>query len=273
MNPRHAIPGALLLAVLALPASASALPAGAVYTGTVATPQAPQKTAPAYIRLSADPNKPADAGIYYLGKCADGTFAGNIFVYDKTDVIRGGKLRRSQKFDPIKTADGGSIVETATSRLTFTNSRVTGTFRVTGVKTNPDGSTVNCDTGAQRLSLRRGRSYGGVMSKTFMPLVITPGRTSARVSVRAEAACKPAGTLGRAITIRVPVDGRSFRESDDVSYTQANGTKVELDYTIRGTLGRTKSTGTMRVTATSTRADGTAGPTCDSGTLKFATRR
>ena len=275
MNPRHLALAAITLGALAVPATASALPKGGVYTGTATTPNGVQDRSPAYFRLGADPTKPADARIFYTSTCADDTVLSNFFFYDATDRIVDGKLRRVQRLDDAKLPDGSTIADTATTRLTFTDTRVTGTFRIQTVKTLPDGQKVDCDTGTMRVALRRNGGYGGFLLPQEGPAVLTrPSRSAVRLHLRVGATCKPAGDLARSFVIRAPLSDGRFRRDGELRYTQAsNGTKVTLKYVLRGTLARSRATATLRVRATTVRADGSAGPSCDSDELAMTLRR
>jgi hypothetical protein len=266
---------ALAAAALAFPAGASALPAGGVYTGNVTTPNGPQPRSAAFLRLSADPTKPADAGIYYIGRCPDGSVFANVYYYDRTDKISRNRLNRVQRFDAEKLPDGSTLQETATTRLTFTDTTVRGTFRVQAVKTLAGGQTLRCDTGTMRVALRRSGAFGGRLAKQAWPATLTTTSRSARLALRVTAPCKPAGELGRSLTIQVPLSRRGrFDDDGRTTYTQAsNGTRVTLNWDVAGTVGRTRATGTIRVRATTVRADGTAGPTCDSGVVRMALAR
>ena len=268
------IAGVAAAAALALPATASAQAPGGVYVGTSTTPFAPQPSSPAFIRLGSDPTKPADARVFYMMRCEDGTFASNVFIYDNTDTIRDGRLRKVQRFDPVKQPDGWTLQETSTTRLTFTRTTVRGTFRMDGVKTLVSGQKLQCTTGLQRLSLRRAGGYGGELRPQEQPAVLTRSGRDARLHVRFNAPCQPQGALGRVIVVRAPMrDGRFSREGT-IAYTQpSDGTRVRLAYTVSGTVGRTRVTGALRVRVTSTRANGDVGPTCDSGRQQLRLRR
>ena len=274
MSRRSATFVAIAAGALALPASAQALPAGGVYTGTVGTPKAPQPTQPAFIRLGADGKAPADARIYYHHRCADGSVLTAAFYYDKTDTIRDGKLRRVQQLEEQKMPDGATITEKVTSRLTFTDTSVTGTIRMDAVKTPAGGQPIACDTGDMRVNLKRRNGYGGAITPFDMPAVLTrTSRTKVRMHVRATADCQPSGRLGRAIAVTGTLRDGRFSGDGDVKYTQADGTRVTVGYDLAGRLRGTAATGTLRIKVTSVRANGDTGPTCDSKSRRFALRR
>jgi hypothetical protein len=266
--------GVAAAAALALPAAASAQAPGGVYVGTTTNPRAPQTSSPAFIRLGSDPTKPADARVFYMMRCDDGSFASNVFIYDDTDTIRGGRLRKVQRFEPVRQPDGTTLQETSTTRLTFTRTSVRGTFRMDGVKTLASGQVLRCSTGVQRLSLRRNGGYGGELLPQEQPAVLTRSGRDARLRVRFNAPCQPQGTLGRVIAVRAPLRDGRFAGEGEIAYTQpSDGTRVRLAYTVRGRVGATRVTGTLRVRVTSTRANGDVGPTCDSGEQQLRLRR
>ena len=112
--------------------------------------------APAYLQLGRDPSKAADARIFYVARCDDGSLYSNTMNYDPTDRVRDdGRMRRSQRWEDLRLEDGTILEETQVTDLRFNDTSVTGTVRIEGAKNPPNGRPIPCTTGPMRVSLQR----------------------------------------------------------------------------------------------------------------------
>jgi hypothetical protein len=171
----------------------------------------------------------------------------------------------------------GTMKETVTGKVSKTGV-ARGTYQASITLTTPTGTTIDCSTGARSWkALSSPRIYSGATGDGFPVVVELSARGTKVTTIRFawEAACK--GAEGNAFTdiydeaiTNFPINRRgAWGDSFSKKESHEDGGKADVKYAFGGKVTRTKATGTITITFTSTKPDGSPESSCESGTLRY----
>lgn len=228
---------------------------------------------PLALRLNASRTAIVAVNGYVAGTCSDGSalhvHAGPGF---KGAKVSGGRFTASSD-TPLQyggqdgTTSTGTLHETMTGRITR-DGTATGTYSAATTLTRPDGTTVDCTTGTLKWGAESDPllTFEGATSQGLPIVVDSLAKKVRNVLFAWRATCTRAdGTTYTNYFPEIVSDfrlSRSFHWGAHFTNKEADGTTAS--YTVGGTLGLHKATGTLSVTVTST-----AGTTCRSGKLRY----
>jgi len=203
-------------------------------------------------------------------------------------VLTGGKLASgafsatSETPSTYTTSEGdgtGVLKETVAGKVPRSG-LARGTYTATITLTTPSGKTIDCATDTMRwTALANPRIYAGSTNDN-LPVVVELNASATKVSMVRFAwrgNCTNAGgpytTYYSEQLKNFPIRWRGSRfswgDSFPVHENHDDGSKADLKYALRSKVTATKSTGTINITLTTTKADGAADASCTSGTLRY----
>jgi hypothetical protein len=195
----------------------------------------------------------------------------------------GGKLSRAGKFSA--TAAGTADLGNETARVLIAVDGKLGATRSSGgvgvdvkVTDNSTGQQTDHCTATEKWAqtVPERRTFGGsTVQDTPVVIELNRKHTSVRTfwfGVFAD--CMPDGTINPsdAITnfgIRKHKFGDSFSDEGD----DGSGGRLQVDYALKGAIGRSKASGTIEITATDRDAQGNVTSSCPSGPVKWSARQ
>jgi hypothetical protein len=153
-----------------------------------------------------------------------------------------------------------------------------GTYTASITLTTPSGTTIDCTTDTLHwTALANPRIYSG-STNDGLPVVVELNIRATKVKIIRfawEAACTTSESSFTYIYSERPTNfpirrrgawGDSYPRHEN----HEDGSKADLQYALGGRLTTHKATGTIAIKLTSTKADGSAGSTCSSGTLRYS---
>jgi hypothetical protein len=235
--------------------------------------------------------------VLVIGQCSDGEsltmfatvdFETNIpaFVPSGDHVMTGGRLSKSGSFraSGLGSEDfggaGGAVTEKVTGRIRR-NGSASGTYRasVTLIDRQTNQPVADCHTGTIKWSARsaRGRVFAGATS-AGQPIVVELDRRRGSVEHLMfgwGAPCAPPETGGWLVPDHLrgfPLTGGSFGDTFQVPVDLDGGGKRAFDYTIQGSVGRSKASGSFSVKVTDMDGAGVTTSACDTGSVTWTAR-
>jgi hypothetical protein len=171
----------------------------------------------------------------------------------------------------------GTLKETVTGKVPRSG-RARGTYAASITLTTPTGRTIDCATDTLRWTvLSNPRIYSG-STTDGMPVVVelnAPATKVRTVRFAWEASCTSAEgdfttNYGERLT-NFPIRrsgawGDSFTKNEK----HDDGSKADVKYALGGRVTAGRATGTITITVAGTKADGTPGANCSSGTLRYS---
>lgn len=203
-------------------------------------------------------------------------------------ISRTGRFAATFADEPGTASDGKPTLASGSiaGRLNARTRKITGTWTYSIKTTQPDGSTVTCDTGTVKFSAAgpaRKRTVGGTygtFAANSYPVLLRVNAKGTQIPLAKgllELTCDNGGhrTVSDSWTkLGLTNSGRFSASVTDQDATYIDGTPYKVTSLLSGTVspsGR-RAAGTWRVVFKTPQADGST-ETCDSGVVKFSVKR